>query len=225
MIPKDLKVNFSSDGRTPVLQDRFFYLPKREANVEGFCFPSLSDLFGNPNPIVIEYCSGNGHWIVDRASRNPSLNFIAVELRFERARKIWAKMKNSECENLLVVCGEAFLFTELYLKEQSISEVYINFPDPWPKRRQQKNRLIRMSFLDELARILKREGLFKLVTDDQPYMEEAKKLFLSHAQFQPVYPSPYHTEGVEGYGSSTFQELWTGLGRTIYSLEMRKIGP
>ena len=133
MKPKDLKPVFSFETRRPLLIDRIFYVPIYYENHRGFTLPDLRDFFGNENPHCIEYCSGNGDWILEKALQEPEKNWIAVEKRFDRIRKIWAKMKNKSIFNLLIVCGEAFTFTKNYLQANVIEHVYINFPDPWPK--------------------------------------------------------------------------------------------
>src|ERR1700731_3962169 len=133
MKPKDLKRLFTFEERRPLLADQVFYVPYYYEAYENYALPPLCNLFGNEYPICVEYCSGNGDWILERAKLNPEKNWIAVEKRFDRVQKIWSKLKNRGISNLFVVCGEAFTFTRFYLLNGAIEEVYINFPDPWPK--------------------------------------------------------------------------------------------
>src|SRR3990167_10207769 len=95
---KDLKIPFEEGEGGALFLDQFLYLPKR-----GKMEPQQFTFFENLQPIAIEFCSGNGHWIQERATQFPHLNWIAVEKKFERARKIWVKAKRYCLKNLFVV--------------------------------------------------------------------------------------------------------------------------
>ena len=212
MQPKDLKLPFSFESRRPLLQDSVFYVPDYYSNYSEFALPALGTILGNDNPVCIEYCSGNGDWILDRALNDSHTNWIAVEMRFDRIRKIWAKMKNYALENLLIVCGEALTFTHNYLSNHVLEEVFINFPDPWPKMRHEKNRLMKPRFLTELTRVLKSGKSVTFVTDDQNYLDETLSCFSHHALFS----EPFFRAELPKYGSSWFEELWREKGKQIY---------
>ena len=105
--------------------------------------------------------------------------------------------------------GEAYTFTRYYLEDDSVFSVYINFPDPWPKKRHAKHRLITKEFVLQLHRVLKHEGEVTIVTDDQAYGESICKYMLEDKEiFQSVFPSPYFVTDIEDYGSSYFEKLW-----------------
>ena len=121
---KDLNLPFSYEDRRPVLLDRFFYVPSRyEYSQESLPF------FEKEQPVAIEYCSGNGQWIAEKAKTSPHINWIAVEKKFKRARKIWAKLQKENLSNLVVACSEAFVFTRYYAPKTA--EIFINFPSPF----------------------------------------------------------------------------------------------
>ena len=191
MKPKDLKCVFTFEQRRPCLFDHIFYVPIYYQNYDSFQLPAFSDYFGNEQPVNVEYCSGNGDWIVEKAKEHPQMNWVAVEKRFDRVRKIWAKIKNHALKNLLVVSGEAMTFTQHYLPDTCMEGVYINFPDPWPKTKHAKNRLIQNPFLNELARILQPNKRLTLVTDDPTYVTQATALLCAHARFTPFFSPPF----------------------------------
>lgn len=217
MKPKDLKPPKTWQERTVLIHDRVWYVPERYSNYEAFLFPGWSDpaLFGNANPIVVEYCSGNGSWIVGKALEQPGLNWLAVERRFDRVRKIWSKIQNHQLKNLVVLCGEAYTATRYYFPNDSIHDVYVNFPDPWPKNRHAKHRLIRPDFVQELWRVLLPSAPVNLVTDDADYSSLFIAEFQRHPGFASSYPLPYYLTERPGYGASFFDELWREKGRTI----------
>ena len=225
MKPEDLKPPFSRTDQRIVIHDRVWYVPERCAAPSDFVFPgwSHSDLFGNANPVTVEYCSGNGAWIANKAIENPMINWVAVERKFERVRKIWSKVKNHALTNLIVVCGEAHHATERFIPSASVSDVYINFPDPWPKNRHAKNRLIRLEFAKQLWRILKEKGAMTFVTDDPPYSEWVIEVMQNHGGFHPEFPHPHYICDEGLHGTSYFDQLWRSKGRLIRYHRFNKV--
>ena len=180
---------------------------------------SSEELFGNDKPVVIEFCCGNGQWIGEMAKKHPEYNWLGVDKLFERARKVWAKIHREEIPNLFVVCAEALTFIRHYILSSSVHAVYINFPDPWPKLRHVKNRLVNQAFLEALSLILKPVARVFLTTDDFPYVEWTLKEFSHSCLWTPVHPEPHYITNIEGFGRSFFNDLWIQQGRTIYHLE------
>ncbi len=204
----DLRIPFAWEERRPVLLDSFLYIPPLYAKHNEWQKVSL---FVNTKPIVIEYCSGNGEWICNMAKEEKDLNWIAVEKRFDRSKKIWARLKREQIPNLIVVNGEALTFSKFYILERSVSKIYVNFPDPWPKLRHAKHRLIRSEFLDELEKILLPKAQATFTTDDRNYAEQMQQLI--------DWKKLNVTTDVSNFGSSYFLDLWEEKGRTIYKLE------
>ena len=221
MSPKDLPFFYRFSERKPLIQDRVFCVPRFYGEHETFSMPSLSEeIFRNDHPIHIEFCSGNGEWIAKCAQEKPELNWIAVERKFTRVRKIWSKMKNHGLENLFVVCGNAQDFCRHYLDEETISGIYINFPDPWPKLRHAKHRLIQEPFIGMMARICKPKAHCIIVTDDRPYASYSIENMQACEAFEAAHPS--HKPG--DYGSSYFNRLWEEAGREIHYIKYTKRG-
>lgn len=217
MKPKDLHYPHSWENRKPTFHQGVFFLPKYYGDYSFFTFPQWSDAlcFGNSHPVHIEFCSGNGSWIAERAQRFPEINWVAVEMRFDRTRKIWAKKQNLDLQNLLIVCGEAQTFTTHYVQSSSVEQTYVNFPDPWPKDRHAKHRLIQGLFVEELSRILMPEGKAIVVTDDLPLSEQVQREMMQKELFSTLSnPSDF-----ADYGTSFFEELWRQKGRSIHYLQ------
>lgn len=224
MKPKNLKSPCTWETRKVVIQDRVWYVPEYYDCYQGFTFPGWEspELFGNNNPVNVEYCSGNGAWIEAKALSHPNVNWVAVEKKFERVRKIWSKIKNSDIKNLIVISGEGLLATSHYFPKQSVSEVFINFPDPWPKRVHAKHRIIQPSFVEEMNRILIKQGKITLVTDDVDYSSIMVRCMLGNEGFESICPEPYYHTDHQEYGTSYFEQLWREKGREIRYHQFRK---
>jgi len=227
MKPEDLKSPFRWEQRRVLFQDRVLYVPDYYDRYDEFSFPGWDDpaFFGNHNPVNVEYCSGNGAWVAGKAAENPAINWVAVEQQFVRARKIWSKIKNHNLNNLIVICGEAATATSHYFTSESINEVYINFPDPWPKQRHAKNRLIRPSFIQDVWRILQKGKRWTFVTDDPDYSELLLEEMGSCAGFSSCYPAPHYVTDYPGYGTSYFDQLWREKGKLIRYHQFQKQAP
>ncbi len=221
MKPKDLISPYSWENRHTILSDGVLFVPDYYQNYDEYQFPGWDhqDIFGNNNPVKLEYCSGNGSWIVEKAMNEPDVNWVAVEIRFDRVRKIWAKKKNRGLNNLFIICGEALTFAHHYLPDSSICEIFVNFPDPWPKDRHAKHRLIRPRFIEENARCLKSNAMMTLVTDDEVYCTQMIDTMLENISFRSCYPEPYFITDVKDYGSSFFCNLWENKGKTIRHMQ------
>ncbi len=209
---KDLIIPFSWEERRPILLDRFFYIPAQfDYRAEEIPF------FEDDREVVIEYCSGNGQWIGERAKENPQFNWIAVEKKFERARQVWLKIHREGITNLIVVCGEGLIFTRFYAPKAV--QIYVNFPDPWPKLRHAKHRIIQTPFLKALLPVVVQGGKAVCVTDDEGYAEEMKREFNQCPEWKFL----FHSHEWPDYGASFFKNLWKAKGRIINYLSYERL--
>jgi tRNA (guanine-N7-)-methyltransferase len=216
----ELRIPFTWENRHPVLLDRCLYIPGYYEKHEDWKILPWEDpsLFGNNSPVVIEYCSGNGQWIAEQAKNGPHLNWVAVEKRFDRARKIWALLHREKLSNLIVVCAEAVAFTRYYVPKGSVSKIFVNFPDPWPKLRHAKHRLIREEFLKEVEKILVPSGRAFFTTDDKTYVGQMLEEVFRQPLWKSEVSAPYFAMDVSNFGDSYFSTLWKKKGRNVYHL-------
>lgn len=212
-----LKRPFTWKERRVLLQDRVLHVPDFCDHYSSFSFPAWEhpDLFGNNHPVNVEYCSGNGGWIAEKALAHPELNWVAVECKFTRVQKIWNKINSYQLKNLLIVSGEGFLVTQHYFNTHTVDHVFINFPDPWPKTKHAKNRIIQTPFIEEISRILKKEGTLTFVTDDVTYSEWTIQTVMKNPTLVTCHPEPYFVTEHSNYGRSYFEQFWRERGRTI----------
>ncbi len=215
----DLVIPFEWKDRHPILLEKFFYIPKGFDHQEDRLEWNDERIFGNSNPVCIELCSGNGQWIGEKAKQRPDLNWVAIDLDFGRARKIWLKIFREKISNLYVVCGDGSVFLRYYAPLKGAKESFVNFPDPWPKQRHAKHRLIQKPFLDLLSTVLVDGALASFATDDVSYRDQMIRELARSAQWQPVFYDPYYLSDFESYGDSYFANLWKQKKRTLYYIQ------
>lgn len=146
----------------------------RPSIMERFDFESL---FPAKQPVEVELGSGDGSFILDYAAAHPETNFLAVERLMGRLKKIDRKGRRAGLKNLLGVRLEAGYLLEWMIIPGVLDAVHIYFPDPWPKRRHWKNRLIHEEFAQSLIKALKPGGFLHLRTDDRPYFDRMLEVF------------------------------------------------
>lgn len=220
MHPKNLKFPFTWETRVPALYKGVLIVPQYYAFHGNW--KDDTGLFSKDKSICIEFCSGNGDWVIEKARQNPSQYWVAVEMQFERVRKIWSKMNNQNISNLLIVCGKAQDFVSHYLPDNSADEIFVNFPDPWPKARHSKHRLIQKEFIDQLARIVKVDGKATYATDDPTYCQQMVNEMRAHPSWTSQFPDPFYKNHWEGYGDSWFKNLWEGMGREFFYMQFKR---
>ena len=123
------------------------------------------DKFGNNNPIHAEFGTVRGKFITTLAKENPNINYIAMEIKEEVLLKAVEKAADNNLKNIVFLWADVSNILE-YFGEGEISRIYINFCDPWPKKRWAKRRLLHRNFLEKYAKILKERGEIHFKTDN-----------------------------------------------------------
>jgi len=141
-------------------------------------------LFVRRQPLDVDLGSGDGSFILEYARRNPERNLLGVERLLGRLRKIDRRGLRAGLTNLRLVRIEASYLLEFLLPDESVRSLHVYFPDPWPKRKQRRNRLIN-SHLTELARrVLVPGGTVYLRTDDADYFAQMTEVFGANRAFR-----------------------------------------
>lgn len=216
---KELLYPYTFDNRTPTLVDFVLFIPEffTEDDLKRhslFCSEDLNRIFKHPC-IYVEYCAGNGQWIVEMAKSQPDVLWIAVEKKFERVKKIYKRAQLEGISNLLIAFGTAEDFTKYYLPSAVVKQVFVNFPDPWPKKKHAKHRLFQDDFLNDVKRVCACQSVMTLATDDVPYLDEAVAA-MSQSHMKPFYKEPFYKPLDSNHGYSFFEDLWKKKGKINY---------
>jgi tRNA (guanine-N7-)-methyltransferase len=140
-------------------------------------------LFRQSQPLEVDLGSGDGTFTAQYAQRRQDQNFLAVERLLGRLRKIDRKGLRAGLGNLRLVRMEASYLLEYLLPPESVHALHVYFPDPWPKRKHRKNRLVNARFAELAAQALRPGGTVYLRTDDPDYFAQMTAVFAENTQF------------------------------------------
>lgn len=143
-------------------------------------------IFGRSAPIEVDIGTGKGTFLVAAAQRAPERNFLGIDRLLVRLRKVDSKVRRLGLTNVRLVRLEAGYFVRYLVPAGSVAVYHIYCPDPWPKRRHHRRRLITAEFVADLHRTLQPEGEVRFSTDDTGYFEQAVQLFEAHQGFQEL---------------------------------------
>ena len=150
----------------------------------------LAKLFPSQQPLEVELGSGDSSFLAEYARQNVGRNFLGVERLLGRIRKLDRKGRRAGLTNLRGVRIESAYFLEYLLPPHSAAALHIYFPDPWPKRKHRRNRLINEGFPALARQALAPGGTVYLRTDDQDYAEQMLAVFAADPTFRMVETPP-----------------------------------
>ena len=133
-------------------------------------------LFGNENPLYVELGTGKGDFITQNAEINPAINFIGLEMEAEVVLKAARKIQEKNLSNVKIIVFDINHVEEIF-SENEVDRFYINFCDPWPKKRHAKRRLTYITFLQKYQKILKPHGQIFFKTDNRALFDFSLEQF------------------------------------------------
>ena len=169
-------------------------------------------IFGRRAPVEIEIGFGKGLFLVQEAEKNPDRDYVGIEMSTKYVKWTHRLLAKMELTNVRIVREEAHYFLDRYVPRSSVSRVHVYHPDPWPKRRHRKRRLVTGDFIDLLGRCLVEGGEIRLATDFEEYFEAMTRSFGSHPGFAPTANDEAIWEG----WLTNFARKYSLEGRPIY---------
>jgi len=129
-------------------------------------------VFGRSAPLVAEIGFGNGETLAQLAADQPQIDFVGIEVHRPGVAQLLLRLKERELNNVRIFCADAVDILTHRIADESLSGVNLFFPDPWPKKRHHKRRLVNPEFIGLIARKLKIGGLFHAATDWEDYARQ-----------------------------------------------------
>ena len=176
-------------------------------------------IFGNTRPVEVEIGSGKGTFILARATAREDVNFLGVEYARAYCSHAADRFRRAGLTNVRMVRTEASSLFNTALPDRSVMRVHIYFPDPWPKRRHHRRRLIQAPFIQQVRRVLILGGQLIVVTDHAGYFHHIGQVLTNAEGFTGIdFPQMADAEG-ELVGTN-FERKYIAQGREFYSTAM-----
>lgn len=168
--PRSIRSFVTRAGRITAAQQRALETLWPRYGVEYREAPlAFGALFGRDAPRTLEIGFGNGENLAALARAHPERDFLGIEVHRPGAGRLLLTLEQQQLTNVRVICHDAVEVLERQIAPASLAEILILFPDPWPKKRHHKRRLVQPPFVALIERALCPGGVLRLATDWQPY--------------------------------------------------------
>jgi len=196
---------------------------KIEVRIEEFAQGvTWEDSFGQKRPIKVEICSGKDEFLIRQSEQEPQTSFVGIERSLAVSRRLLSKIERSGQPNIRVVREDAVQVLADCFRSNQVQVFYINFPDPWPKRKHFKRRLVQIDFVQLMVDRLVPNGEIQFVSDHVDYVHWALKLFQSNKQLVNSFGVNKYKNSISNYAPTLYMEKYIMEGRPIYFLKFRK---
>lgn len=169
-------------------------------------------------PLEVDLGCGDGSFLMEMAAHYPERDFLGVERLLGRVRKVCRKATRRGLQNARVLRLDSRYVVEWLLPEAQVSRLHLLCPDPWPKVRHHRRRLVQAEFLEAVRRVLVPGGEFLFMTDHQEYFEWVEQKIVDFGKFERL----EWTEKSFFYPKTDFQNLWESEGKPMWRLRCRK---
>ncbi|HFX3751826.1 TPA: tRNA (guanosine(46)-N7)-methyltransferase TrmB [Enterococcus faecium] len=177
-----------------------------------------NELFENDHPIHIEIGMGKGQFITGMAKAHPEINYIGVEMQVSVVSIALDKLIEQPLPNLKLLHVDGSVLTE-YFADSEVDQIYLNFSDPWPKKRHEKRRLTYKTFLAVDEQILRPNGEIHFKTDNQGLFEYSLASFSQYGMILKQVWLDLHQSQFEGNIMTEYEEKFSSKGQRIYRVE------
>jgi len=183
-----------------------------------------ADVFGRKAPLVVELGFGMGESLLTMANQQPDLNFIGIEVHTPGVGRLMNQLADNEIANLRVYCEDGLQVLKQAIPDDGVARFQLYFPDPWPKKKHHKRRIVQVEFMQLVWRKLQAGGIFHLATDWQEYAEhmlavfaEQQTLFANQAGKDRFSPRP------DFRPLTKFEQRGQRLGHGVWDLVFEKL--
>ena len=176
---------------------------------------SWNKLFNNDNNIEIEIGTGKGKFIIEKALQNPDINYIGIEKYDSPLVSAVKKLEELDIKNLKLICYDAFTIGEVFDKE--VHKIYLNFSDPWPKKRHAKRRLTSEIFLSKYDSIFKDLKRIQMKTDNDDLYEYSLESLISYG-YDVVKTDTNYFDTI----TTEYEDKFISLGKNINYIYVEK---
>ncbi|MFE0365757.1 tRNA (guanosine(46)-N7)-methyltransferase TrmB [Streptomyces griseoaurantiacus] len=192
-------------------------------DIDGHCVLDLAELFGNDRPTVLEIGFGMGEATAAMASDDPGTNILAVDVHTPGQGNLLNLAEARGLNNIRVGNGDAIILLREMLPPDSLAGLRVYFPDPWPKKRHHKRRLIQPEFLTLAATRLRPGALVHCATDWEPYAEQMLEVLTAHPGFTNEHPGGGFAPRPDFRPRTRFEGQGLEKGHVVNDLLFRRV--
>lgn len=180
----------------------------------------LARFFGRTAPVEVDLGCGKGRFLLARAVRHPERNWIGTDIQYGRLVKIRSRAEQANLSNLRLLHTETAYALEYLLPPGSVRTFFLFFPDPWPKRKHHRRRLVQAEFFTLIHRALEPGGTLHVATDHAAYFNQIQQAAQADPRF--LRASPFVPEATE---KTEFETLFSAQGLPIHRYSCQKQSP
>ena len=201
-------------GATELLEAHPQYVILNPADAKG----RWQEIFGNGHPIHVEVGSGKGAFVSGMAKANPEINYIGIDIQKSVLSYALDKVLATDVPNIKLLWVDGSDLTD-YFEEGEIDRLYLNFSDPWPKKRHEKRRLTYQSFLATYQQILPENGEIHFKTDNRGLFEYSLVSFSQYGMKLKGVWLDLHASDFEDNVLTEYEQKFANKGQVIYRVE------
>jgi len=201
-------------GATELLEAHPQYVILNPADAKG----RWQEIFGNDHPIHVEVGSGKGAFVSGMAKANPEINYIGIDIQKSVLSYALDKVLATDVPNIKLLWVDGSDLTD-YFEDGEIDRLYLNFSDPWPKKRHEKRRLTYQSFLATYQQILPENGEIHFKTDNRGLFEYSLVSFSQYGIKLKGVWLDLHASDFEDNVLTEYEQKFANKGQVIYRVE------
>ena len=192
---------------------------------EGDAPLKFEDVFGNGCPVIVEIGFGNGEATWRMAQSATDENFLGIEVHRAGVGRLLLALEQRSIDNVRVACADAVDFLGQRVAPGSLAGVRIYFPDPWPKKRHHKRRLVQPEFVELLASRMREGAILHLATDWAPYAEHMLDVLNASHEFENLAAQGRDAPRPEWRPRTKYERRGERLGHRVFDLVFRRRPP
>ncbi len=180
-------------------------------------------LFGAEAPVVLEIGFGMGDSLLEMARQAPQKGFLGIEVHPPGVGRLLGRLNEAGLTNVRVFCDDAIEVLARCIPDASLSGVQLFFPDPWPKKRHHKRRIVQPEFAQTIRNKLKIGGVFHMATDWEPYAEHMMEVMSAAEGYRNVAGEGQFSPQPEWRPVTKFQKRGERLGHGVWDLMFERV--
>jgi len=184
---------------------------------------NFTTLFSRSAAVVLEIGFGNGDTLVEQARQHPELDYLGIEVHEPGVGHCLMQAEKEGVSNLRLITHDAIDVLQDQIADSSLDRVNLYFPDPWPKKRHHKRRIIQLEFLTRIAQKLRQDGSFFIATDWAGYAEHIDAILALDPFFELVERREHAGDAPLDRVTTKFERRGLGKGHDIWDWQLRRV--